>query len=85
MLRTTLIALRGYRGKKIQGENPCQVLLVLPGLMSVRIALCGEAALVSIKESYFYTPYEVYEQLLWRTYTCNMPPWAFHDFPINLS
>ena len=37
-----------------QGENPCQVLLVLPGLMSVRFFYffpCDEAALVSIKES----------------------------------
>ena len=49
---------------RLQGENPCQVLLVLPGLMSVRIALRGKAALVSIKESYFYTLYAVYGQLL---------------------
>ena len=42
----------------------CQVLLILPGLMSVRIALRGEAALVSIKKSYFYTLYAVYGQLL---------------------
>ena len=47
----------------IQGENPCQVLLVLPELMSVRIAP-REAALVSIKESYLYTLYAVYGQLL---------------------
>ena len=38
----------------LQGENPCQVLLVLPGLMSVHLIhffLCAEATLVSIKES----------------------------------
>ena len=37
---------------KLQGENPCQVLLVLPGLMSVLTSY--EAALVSIKESLIY-------------------------------
>ena len=43
-----------FRGARfLQGENPCQVLLVLPGLMSVRLFyffLCAEAALVSTKE-----------------------------------
>jgi hypothetical protein len=40
--------------RSAQGENPCKVLLVLPGLMSVGLIyfiLCAEAALVPIKES----------------------------------
>jgi hypothetical protein len=48
-----------YKLIKVQDENPCQVLLVLLGLMSAPHCTHVRAALVSIKESVTYLCHDV--------------------------
>ena len=58
----------------IQGENPRQVLLVLPGLTSVRLDYaipCAKAALVSTKESLIHTRETRNAVALWALTTRN--------------